>query len=214
LRVDSKLGLRTFELLQGDPGPSTEAYQNWQRSRQETVARGSNPEYEILNPSGIKEEPDAEISVEVISAAIAGERPSGPRFGVLVHAVLRDAGFDVSTIDPLARLHGRVFGATSEEIRAASEAIRTGLSTPLLLRAQAAERCHREIPLKIRVNGNRVLEGVIDLMFLEHDIWHIVDFKTGVELAHRAQYERQLRWYATGVNRLFNTRAVCHLVGL
>jgi ATP-dependent exoDNAse (exonuclease V) beta subunit len=214
LRVDSKLGLRTFELLQGDPGRSAQAYQNWQHGRQEAVTKGSNPKYEILNPSNIIEEPDTGISVEAISAAVAGERPSGARFGVLVHAVLRDAAFDFIAVDRLARLHGRVFGATSEEIRAASEAIRTVLSTPLLQRAQAAERCHREIPLRLRVDGNRVLEGVIDLMFLEDGTWHIVDFKTGIELTHRAQYERQLRWYATGINRLFNQTAVCHLLAL
>ena len=214
LRVDSKLGLRTFDLLQGDPGPSAEAYQNWQRGRHEAVTKGSIPEYEILNPSNVTEKPDEEIGIEVVSVEVDGERPSGPRFGVLVHAVLRDAGFDVTAVDRLARLHGRVFGATSEEIRAASEAIRTALSTPLLQRAHAAEQHHREIPLRLRVDVNRVLEGVIDLMFLEDGTWHIVDFKTGIELTHRAQYERQLRWYATGISRLYNSPVLCHLVAL
>lgn len=214
LRVDSKLGLRTFDLLQGDPRPSAQAYQNWQYGRQQAIDKGSIPEYEILNPSTITERSDTEMSIEVVSVGADDERPSGPRFGVLVHAVLRDAGFDGTAIDRLARLHGRVFGATSEEIRVGSEAIRAVLSTPLLQRAQAAERCHREIPLRLRVDGNRILEGVIDLMFLEDGTWHIVDFKTGIELTHRAQYERQLRWYAMGINRLFNKRAVCHLVAL
>ena len=214
LRVDSKLGLRTFELLQGNPGPSAQAYHNWQRGRQEAVTKGSNPQYEIVNPSNIREEPDAEISVDMISVATPEERPSGPRFGVLVHAVLRDAGFDVTAVDRLARLHGRVLGATPEEIGTASEAIRVVLSTPLLRRAQAAERHHREIPLRLCVDVNRVLEGVIDLMFLEDGTWHIVDFKTSVELTHRAQYERQLRWYALAINRLFNQTTVCHLIAV
>lgn len=99
LRVDSKLGLRTFDLLQGDPGPSAEAYERWQHERQKATDKGSIAEYEILNPSTIMERPDTELSIEVVSVGADDERPSGPRFGVLVHAVLRDTGFDVNAVD-------------------------------------------------------------------------------------------------------------------
>jgi len=215
LRIDSKLGLRTFELLQGDPGPSAQAYQGWKDLRQQAIDKGSNPEYEILIPSNMTEEPDVEISIEVISIGVDAERPSGPRFGVLVHAVLRDAGFDVNAVDRLARLHGRVLGATSEEILAASDAIRAALSAPLLRRAQSSTRCQRETPVRFRAGGNRVIEGVIDLMFLEDGVWHIVDFKTNTELAdHLTRYERQLHWYAAAVGQILRQPLVCHLLTL
>ena len=215
LRVDSKLGLRAFELLQGDPGPSAEAYQCWQQARRQAIERGSKPDYDILNPSDMTEAPDSDSTLEVLAADVAGVHPTGSRFGVLVHAVLRDAGFDLNAVDPLARLHGRIFGATPEESEAASEAIRKALSTPLLERARTAARCQREVPVRLRVAGNRMIEGVIDLMFLESGTWHIVDFKTGVDFrAHRAQYERQLRWYATAVGRLFGQQVVCHLLAV
>jgi ATP-dependent exoDNAse (exonuclease V) beta subunit len=215
LGVDSKLGLRTFELLQGDPGPSAQAYQSWKHLRQQAIDKGSNPEYEILVPSNMTEGPTEEIGIEVISTRVDAERPSGPRFGALVHAVLRDAGFDINAVDRLARLHGRVLGATSEEILAASDAIRTALSAPLLRRAQSASQCQRETPVRFRVAGNRIVEGIIDLMFLEEGTWHIVDFKTTAEMAdHFSRYERQLRWYAAAVGQILRQPLVCHLLTL
>src|SRR5205085_5697854 len=63
LRVDAKLGLRAFDLLQGDAGPSTQAHQRWHNARQQAIDAGSKPAYEILNPSNMAETPDAEIHI-------------------------------------------------------------------------------------------------------------------------------------------------------
>ena len=48
----------------------------------------------------------------------------------------------------------------------------------MLERARAAERCHRELPVHLRLEDGRLLEGVIDLAFLEQDRWVVVDFKS------------------------------------
>jgi ATP-dependent exoDNAse (exonuclease V) beta subunit len=215
LRVDTKLGLRTFELLQGDPGQSEASYQQWRKRRQRAIEAGSRPAYEISNPSEIAEEPDTGIKVEVISNGGAAGRPSGPRFGTLVHAVLRDAGFDTTAVDHFAQLHGRILGASPEETAAASGAVLTALRSPILERARTAARCQRELPFRVRLSSNRLLEGVVDLMFLESDTWHVVDFKTDIQVAtRRAEYERQLRWYAAAVSRLTDQRAIGHLVNI
>jgi ATP-dependent exoDNAse (exonuclease V) beta subunit len=215
LGIDAKLGLRTFELLQGEPGSSDAHYQQWRERRRQTIVAGSKPSYVILNPSELTDQPDAGAAIEIVSIRAAAERPSGPRFGTLVHAVLRDVGFDSAAIDRSTQLHGRIFGAPPEETAAATEAIRAALLSPLLHRAQLAVRCQRELPVRLRLDGNRLIEGVIDLMFLEGETWHIVDFKTDVQVAaSRAGYERQLRWYATAVSRLTRQQAVCHLMAI
>jgi ATP-dependent exoDNAse (exonuclease V) beta subunit len=100
-------------------------------------------------------------------------------------------------------MHGRLLGATSEEIAAAAEAAQAAVAHPLIQRAQRAERCHREFPVMLRLEGNQLLEGIIDLAFLAQGIWTAVDFKSDVDLAsRRAEYQKQLQWYGAALARI------------
>ena len=67
-------------------------------------------------------------------------RPSGRRYGTLVHAVLRDVDLNATpeSIARLADLNARSIGATAEEREAARSAVETALAHPLLLRARTA----------------------------------------------------------------------------
>ena len=48
-----------------------------------------------------------------------------------------------------------------------------------------------------------MLEGTIDLAYLEAGMWTIVDFKTDADIAaKRAQYVRQLQWYADAFSKI------------
>jgi ATP-dependent exoDNAse (exonuclease V) beta subunit len=48
-----------------------------------------------------------------------------------------------------------------------------------------------------------VLEGVIDLAFVENDEWQVVDFKTDEDLqSNKRAYERQLRWYIHALSKI------------
>ncbi len=123
----------------------------------------------------------------------------GRRFGTLVHAVLREVPLDAGTsfIKKSAELNGRILGAPTEEIESASACVSAALAHPLLDRARTSARCHREYPITLALKGRRLMEGVIDLAFVEDDAWVVVDFKTDTDISgHRAQYERQLQWYA------------------
>jgi ATP-dependent helicase/nuclease subunit A len=125
-------------------------------------------------------------------------RPAGRRFGTLVHEVLRDIDLsgDRDSVASMARMHGRLLGASAEEIDAAVEAVSAALAHPLLDRARSAERCHRELPVMLKLDANKLLEGAIDLAFLERGTWIILDFKTDADLpARQAHYRRQLLWY-------------------
>src|SRR6185503_7361695 len=120
------------------------------------------------------------------------------------HAVLRDVPLDAipTTIRQWTQLNARILGAPAEEIEAASTRVEAALRHPLLDRARAAGRKHREYPVMLRVENARLMEGIIDLAFLENDTWVIVDFKTGEDISLRSdRYQRQLQWYASALSR-------------
>ena len=68
-----------------------------------------------------------EVTVESIE--IDFTRPHGKRFGTLVHAVLSVVALDSGRagIEEVARVQGRIFGATDEEVAAATETVTRGL---------------------------------------------------------------------------------------
>ena len=57
--------------------------------------------------------------------------------------------------------------------------------------------------MTLRIEGSRLLEGVIDLAFVEAGAWVVVDFKTDADIAeNRQRYERQLQWYVYALEQL------------
>ena len=75
--------------------------------------------------------------------------------------------------------------------------------------AAAAPRCHRELPITLPLSGSRVLEGVIDLAFMEDGQWTVVDYKTDGDVeGNRETYERQLRWYMHALTTVTSVPAV------
>jgi ATP-dependent exoDNAse (exonuclease V) beta subunit len=220
LEVEGNLGLRQEEFL--EPGPRAEAgleqYQAWQRRRAQTLEQGSRPRFELFTASeAAADPPDFTCPVEIETIARSGERPAGRRFGSLVHQVLRDIALDggAASALALARMHARLLGASAEEADAAAEAAAAALAHPLLERARRAERRHREWPVLLKLEDGKLLEGVIDLAFLEQDTWVIVDFKSDADLkAHRDHYFRQLRWYALALTRTTRLQARGILLGV
>ena len=64
-----------------------------------------------------------------------------------------------------------------------------------------------------KLSDGRLLEGIIDLAFVENDEWAIVDFKTDADAAdRRAQYERQLQWYGFALTQLTKMPARAYLL--
>jgi ATP-dependent exoDNAse (exonuclease V) beta subunit len=152
------------------------------------------------------------ITVEHESIPRVSRGPSGPRFGTLVHRVLRDSIGDAEIPQQVVESYGRILGATLEEIEVTQQVVTRALSHPLLKRARSSSRCHREVPITLRLDGSRILEGICDLLFLEAERWHVVDFKTDEDSSRpRAQYERQIQWYGHAVSQLTGSAVSCHL---
>jgi ATP-dependent exoDNAse (exonuclease V) beta subunit len=222
LGEESDHGLRQEELLKGDAGASSTAYHAWQEQRAKTIAAASRPEFAVFLASQAADAPPDPVSVDVVVARHTSPAgPTGRRFGTLVHAVLRDVPLDANaaTIRRWAQLNGRIVGAPSEEIEATCSRVEAALAHPLLDRARRAERKHREYPVMLRVttenDGGRLMEGIIDLAFVEDNAWVIVDFKTDADVSsHGSQYQRQLQWYASALNRLTGLPARAYLLGV
>jgi ATP-dependent exoDNAse (exonuclease V) beta subunit len=147
-----------------------------------------------------------EIRVERAATASVGRRPGGARFGTLVHAILASIplGAGEAEVTRVARLHARTFGSPADEEASARAAVGQALAHPLIRRAAAVDPRHvrREAAVTLRVDDDVLVDGVVDLLFLEDGEWTVVDFKTDREIERGADaYERQVALYALGVMR-------------
>jgi ATP-dependent helicase/nuclease subunit A len=151
------------------------------------------------------------------------ERPGGRRFGALVHALLAsiDLKADAPEVAAAASVHGRIVGATAEEISAAIATVGRVLEHPILRRAATAENgsLRRETPVMLRLKDSGLLEGVIDLAFRDDTPgfagWTVVDFKTDREFEETSdRYVAQMRVYSQAVGAATNapTRGVLLVV--
>jgi ATP-dependent helicase/nuclease subunit A len=216
LNVEGGLGFHQEKLLADDGGASLAAYRAWQGARAKAVEAGSRPEHDVFVASLAPEAPPGEvIPVEIVTVAKSTRKAEGRRFGTLVHNVMRDVPLDAgrAAVLKLVDWNTRLLGSPDEERDAAVEAVAAALAHPLLGRARTAARCHREYPLVLKLDDDRMLEGIIDLAFVENDRWVIVDFKTDADtLVRRSQYERQLQWYGFALAQLTNMPARGYLL--
>ena len=217
LGVQPVYGIRRQDLIE-DPGREVLAadlrdYQAWQQAREAAREQGAQPSFAVQTVTEWARRRDADAAapereVMVVDAASGLPRPTGPRFGTLVHAVLATAALDAKrdAIAEVATLQARILGAPPEETAAATTLVEAALAHPLLLRAREAWRaghCRRETPITAVQPDGSILEGVLDLAFEEPDGWTVVDFKTEAELAGPlARYRRQVDAYASVVARV------------
>jgi ATP-dependent helicase/nuclease subunit A len=157
-------------------------------------------------PDGVARASVAE-GASVANGRTAIPRPTGPRFGTLVHAILATVALDADhdAVAESAVLQARILGARPEETAAATTLVEATLAHPLLARARAAwraGRCRRETPLTAIEPDGALVEGVLDLAFEDDAGWTIIDFKTDAELtAALPRYRRQVALYASIVSR-------------
>ncbi|MEZ5400263.1 MAG: UvrD-helicase domain-containing protein [Bryobacteraceae bacterium] len=203
--VESSFGIRQEEILLPGSSASMKDFERWHAGREELVIAGSKPRLNVFTPSEIASRPDGFVCpVAVETVARVDGRPIGPRFGSLIHAVLRDIDLKdgAAQVVPLAQLHGRLLGNTEAEVEAAWDAIAAALRHPVLRDAAAADQCRREWPMLLRTEA-ALVEGIIDLAYLAGNVWTIVDYKTGEDFESvRSAYEVQIQWYAHAVAKL------------
>jgi ATP-dependent helicase/nuclease subunit A len=216
LGAEAPLGIRRPELIVKDVAPNIvesglAAHNSWRERRQQAIAIGGQSSVAVRTVTQAAKTagdraPDTQLlPVEIVELPRAVNRPSGPRFGALVHAVLASVPLDgdLSAIRRLAIIHGRVLGAPEEEIAAAAETVDTALAHALFADArQAAQggRCRREVPIAWRDPDGLLIEGVVDLAFEQAQGWTVIDFKTDEEFrSNEPAYRRQVEMYAAAI---------------
>jgi ATP-dependent exoDNAse (exonuclease V) beta subunit len=215
LGAEPSLGIRKPELIGKDVASAVvesglKTYNAWRQGRENACATGSVP---TVKPStAARYAPPQTAStglppVEVVELPRNSARPSGRRFGSLVHAILASVPFDAGgdLIDRLAKIHARILGCPDEELDSAAEIVQIVLAHPLLRQALDATtrgRCRREVPISCLDSSGALAEGVVDLVFQGADSWTVVDFKTDEQIRdQQSRYEQQLRIYANAIQQ-------------
>ncbi len=204
-------GLSQQDLLQRaaeplDDAGGLEEYERFVAARAEALARASQASVSvraITEAAHAEQGREAECPAVLDSGIERAGRPSGARFGTLVHALLAEPdAIEPAVAERLIAMLARELGATPDEQQAALCAAARAQRHPLLERARQAEArgaCFREHPVCLKLEDGSVLEGVIDLAFVEPhadgERVVLVDFKTDQELSDIAAYARQLALY-------------------
>jgi ATP-dependent helicase/nuclease subunit A len=216
LGAEAPLGIRRPELIVKDVAPQIvasglAAYHSWRERREQALADGSQSSVAVRTVTQAAKTagaaaPDSKLPfVEIVEFARVANRPSGRRFGALVHAVLASVPLDahLDVIQSLAAIHGRVLGGTEEEIGAAAQAARAALAHPIFDGARVAAqggRCRREVPIAWRDADGLLIEGIVDLAFEQAEGWTVIDFKTDEEFrGSESAYRRQVGMYAAAI---------------
>jgi ATP-dependent helicase/nuclease subunit A len=216
LEAEENVGVRQQRILEADESGTEvargeQAYIQWKEGRSAAIAQASRPSMTVQTATafaadaGVGEPDLTRIQIEKLSR-VDIERPSGRRFGALVHAVLATVDLDASAdeIGAIAQANARLIDATAAELDAAVATVRSALQHPLLQRAARAQALRRETPVQHYRDDGMLIEGVVDLAFQEitpeFNGWTVIDFKTDREIEKAEnQYRAQVAAYVEAV---------------
>jgi ATP-dependent exoDNAse (exonuclease V) beta subunit len=211
LNAARRPGLHFEDILAADQDgradQSTRHYEQWKSARASRLENGSIPSLTVFTATnaGLEQPTGYAERVEIIRIPRTNRQAAGPRFGTLVHLVLRDASLTAGkeALTQLAQSHGRLIGASDEETKSAAITVYDALQHPFLMRVRQSLRIHRELPVTYRTQAGSIFEGVIDLAFFESGKWVITDFKTDADSGERQlHYRRQVAWYMHAMEQI------------
>lgn len=186
-------------------------YERWRGDRNQALEAGRKPSVRVdtatawaaaAAESGIDSVIADASGIRIVQLPGAANRPRGPRFGTLVHAVLATVPLDADdgVVARTAETQGRILAAPAVETAAAATVVSAVLRHELMTRARAATLVRRETPLSWLQKDGTLVEGVLDLAFDERGVTTVVDFKTDHELAAgESRYRAQLQQYVSAV---------------
>jgi ATP-dependent helicase/nuclease subunit A len=180
LKVDQAEGIEFEEVLRGTPAQAVEGlrrYQEWKDRRSGRIESGGVPRFRVKSAETLGGAAEAEaIEVEMVTLPPAAGRPTGRKFGLVVHEILQHAG-GVAEIDALARVWGRRHGANEQECAAAAAAACAALEHVMRRVPPDAQR-YRELPVLVRLEDGTLVDGRIDFAWSDGAQWTVVDYKT------------------------------------
>src|SRR5688572_15024 len=194
------------------PSVNVRSVTEWARSEiQKPKSEDPNPTHRGTEAPSPQTIPVTSVSrrvvtkeVEIVSVPAVEDRPSGRRFGTLVHASLAAVPLDAdqATSDRIVAVQARIVAAPAVEVIAAQQLVRAVLGHEVLAQARRAAgrgALLRETPTTIVLDG-QVIDGNVDLAFETEDGYLVVDFKTDrAEGDVLAVYTRQVQLYAEAI---------------
>jgi len=173
-------GVENEQVLSGTPAEAADGvrrYREWKDRRERRIELAGRPRFEVARAESMGWVEEAEvIEVETVSLEAEEGRPSGRKFGRVVHAILQHAR-NVDEIGLLSAVWGRRHGASDVEREAAARAARNAMERIRAMMPQGASR-YRELPVVVRLADGRVVEGRVDFAWRDGERWTVVDYKT------------------------------------
>jgi ATP-dependent exoDNAse (exonuclease V) beta subunit len=180
LRVAKAEGVENEQVLSGTREQAEEGlrrYQEWKDGRASVLERGAAPRYRVARAESVTASKEADgIPVETVTLPAAAGRPTGRKFGRVVHDILQHAT-SAGDAAALAEIWGRRHGASDAERAAAAEASLQALEYIARIMPAGAER-HRELPVMVRLEDGMLVDGRIDFAWRSGNLWTVVDYKT------------------------------------
>jgi ATP-dependent helicase/nuclease subunit A len=206
LDKEPRAGLRHQKVLEADPDVKADTrYEDWRRNRDKTIAAGSEPTIRVHAPSEVGIDlKDSDLPIEVIELDREPDRPSGSRFGSLVHTIFSRVNLNGSVDDLRMAVdrQARQFGSPPVEREAAYDVVQRALKHPLMVAAAKSEDVKRETPVMYVNDADELVEGIVDMAFRSAEGWTVVDFKTDEDIEkQRGAYLGQIRLYVEGVGK-------------
>jgi ATP-dependent exoDNAse (exonuclease V) beta subunit len=180
LRVAKAEGVENEQVLSGNSEQAAEGlrrYQEWKDGRAQRLERGQIPSYRVTTAETSGSAAEAgHIVVETVTLPVAAGRPTGRKFGRVVHDILQHAT-SPDEVAALADVWGRRHSASDAERAAAAEASRQALEYVARVMPAGAER-HHELPVMVRLEDGALVDGRIDFAWCSGNLWTVVDYKT------------------------------------
>ena len=180
LRVATAEGVENEQVLSGTTEQAVEGlrrYQEWKEGRAQRLETGAIPRYRVATAETFGTTAEAaHIAVETITLPLGAGRPTGRKFGRVVHDILQHAA-SPDEVAALANVWGRRHSASEEERAAAAEAARQALEYTAQAMPAGTER-YRELPVMVRLEDGTLVDGRIDLAWRDKNSWTVVDYKT------------------------------------
>jgi len=203
LRVAKAEGVENEQVFSGSTEQAVEGlrrYQEWKAERAQRLESGGVPRYRVANAETFGPAAEAErIPVETVTLPMSSGRPTGRRFGRVVHDILQHAATPAEAV-AMSDVWGRRHGASEEERAAAALVARQALSYIAQALPAGAER-HRELPVMVRLEDGTLVDGRIDLAWRDGSSWTVVDYKTD---RREKRNVAQVQIYALALERATN----------
>jgi ATP-dependent helicase/nuclease subunit A len=221
---DDARGVRREDLISKDAKPADIAadrarYEEWRRRKEAATQAGSAPSMRVATATEAAAKTPGPQQAQIQSSSVLVEdasqvidaRPSGKRFGTLVHALLATLPLDADAdeIADLTAVHAKLFAASDEE-RSAATAMAVTLTrhsrwSAARAAAAAGKKVWREAPVSMRIDDEpgkpaTIVDGQVDLAYETDGGWIVIDFKTDIEIASAQDaYKQQVALYAEAV---------------